>query len=810
MIGNFYQGNKVNLGVFLVTLSLVLSGCETEEEAAVGHLEKGIQLLEKGNYAAAQLELKTAHKGNKSTAETYFYLALLDEKANHYLVMKDNLEKVLEIEPGHQKALVKLSTLELWLGEDDKAQLQVDKLLANNAEDSEALALKATILLRKQKNGDALGVIEEILQLDPTNVEGLKLKVNVFMRQDKLQKALALVGKGLSLDEKNIALHFLKIQIHAKQKNVEMVTDDYLSLIKLFPKNDDYKITLVKIYSQTGNVGEAEQILRQLIAKKPENIKPKILLLEFFSALVSDRLDQQISIFSQQLGDKPEQLLEISKWILSKNNTQGAKKLLQQLSDAQGETNTGIEAKIFLAKIAFDAENYGITKNIIGKILQKFPDNVESKLLKVRVLLIEEKYEEAKTFLTKVIWTHPKSDDALVLLAQFYLVQGDINQAHVKFKDALELNPTNIQAFIPIYNNLLANHDTKYARELLIKGLRKNPKQIVLLQKLIELNIQEENWKEANVLATRLKKVPVQKDLATFYLANILKGQGECAKAIDIYKQLVNDFPEQLQIFKHMSACYESLNKQSQMFSFLNAYIKSHSNNTAATMVLSDLYISVKKHKMAAELLNVLLQKQPEFVQVRQKLANIYSLLGKPKKVIALYEEGLQMLPGNIRLSLALTSIYQKQKMYDEAVRIYEQLHVQNPDLQVASNNLAILLVEHFNTHDNLLRASRLVDSFANSSEVYYKDTYAWVLLHKGNIEEAIKIFKEITLKSPNIPVFRYHLGVAEFKNENISNAMAQVAEALELGKQGKNFPEQKIAEEYMLKIVSKMRENKR
>ncbi|WP_147883209.1 hypothetical protein [Bathymodiolus platifrons methanotrophic gill symbiont] len=57
----------------LLLLSLTLTACETEEEAAESHLKKGVELLKKGDLAAAQLELKSAKQGNKSTAETYYY-----------------------------------------------------------------------------------------------------------------------------------------------------------------------------------------------------------------------------------------------------------------------------------------------------------------------------------------------------------------------------------------------------------------------------------------------------------------------------------------------------------------------------------------------------------------------------------------------------------------------------------------------------------------------------------------------------------------------------------------------------------------
>ncbi|MBE0470430.1 MAG: hypothetical protein IBX55_13110, partial [Methyloprofundus sp.] len=129
MMGNIHIKNKVTASILAVSLSFILTGCETEEEAAESHLKRGKELLEKGDFAAAQLELKTAKQGNKTTGETYFYLALLDEKVRNYYAMQDNLEKALKLEPEHQQAHIKLGKLKLLMGEVAKALEHAEILL---------------------------------------------------------------------------------------------------------------------------------------------------------------------------------------------------------------------------------------------------------------------------------------------------------------------------------------------------------------------------------------------------------------------------------------------------------------------------------------------------------------------------------------------------------------------------------------------------------------------------------------------------------------------------------------------------------
>ena len=238
------KGYTVKISVLLMSLSLFLSACESDEEAAESHLKKGIELLEKGDYAAAQLELKTAKQADNSAAETYYYLALSDEKVKNYTAMQDNLGKTLQLDPEHQQAHIKLGKLLLLQGKVEAALSHVAILLAKNARDLDALSLKASVLLRQKKQDEALVVINQVLEENPVHIDGLTLKAMLLMEQNQLDDSLDMINQAILEDESNPVLHLFKIKIHAKQNNVEAMIDDYLRLIELFPENDKIKITI--------------------------------------------------------------------------------------------------------------------------------------------------------------------------------------------------------------------------------------------------------------------------------------------------------------------------------------------------------------------------------------------------------------------------------------------------------------------------------------------------------------------------------------------------------------------------------------
>jgi tetratricopeptide (TPR) repeat protein len=116
------------------------------------------------------------------------------------------------------------------------------------------------------------------------------------------------------------------------------------------------------------------------------------------------------------------------------------------------------------------------------------------------------------------------------------------------------------------------------------------------------------------------------------------------------------------------------------------------------------------------------------------------------------------------------------------------------------------VLSEHYTDIDKLKKAVDLTEKFKDSAQPYYKDTYAWALIKLGNINEGLTVLSQIIATSPDIPVFRYHLGVAHYKNGNNSLAINEIKQALELANKTNYFSDKKQAEKLLEEIIAKTR----
>jgi len=803
---DIYNNKKLIVVSIFLTL-LLLEGCDKEEDAEE-HLKQGIEYIKKGEYEKAKLELKSSSQSGKDTAETYYYMALLDEKNRQYRGMKENLIKTIELAPTYTDARLKLGKVLLLFGESGEALEQAEFVLKDSNRNLEALSLKASVLIRQKKQAEALAIIDSILKENPTHTDALSLKAVVFMEKEDFTQALALIEAAKKSDADNIGLDFFKIQLDAKTKNLDAVIADYQKLVASHPDNQEFKVTLAKIYAQMGKTKEAEELLRALVDFKPNNVQPKLLLLDFLSATAREKLGEQFQQFIQKHKDQPRILLDLANWMVARKSFEEAKAALNRVIELEEDSVVGLSAKTLLAKIAFDNKDFEGSKKIVEEILDANSSYDDAIVLQARLLLVKEQYDEAIALLNKVIWSKEDSEEANLLLGQTFLIKGDQKKADKHFLDALAANPANLQALTYAYDKALKANDLKHAKEIVEKALSVRADNIVLLEKLANINLAEHDWDGAKSTAQKIANLPnpLANDVASYLLAQVLQGQGSYAKAVEIYKELLTKFPENSDALGNLARCYEKLNKRAEMMAFLDAILAKNPKNISAGILQSELFLLDKKFDKGVVLLTNLINENAKIPQLYVSLANIKSAQNDDIGAIAVYQSGLKQNPESIKLSLSLASLYESQNAYDSAASIYEQLLNQYPNLDIAINNLATVLTEHYTGDDKLKKAVQLAEKFKDSAQPYYKDTYAWALIKTGNYSEGLKVLNQVIAAAPDVPVFRYHLGVAHYKNGNNSSAINEIKQALELDKNTGYFSEKKQAEELLEEIIAKTR----
>jgi Flp pilus assembly protein TadD len=115
----------------------------------------------------------------------------------------------------------------------------------------------------------------------------------------------------------------------------------------------------------------------------------------------------------------------------------------------------------------------------------------------------------------------------------------------------------------------------------------------------------------------------------------------------------------------------------------------------------------------------------------------------------------------------------------DAARQHYEHVLATDPRAGVAANNLAWLYTESGRLDDALKLATVAQEEMRQRPEA--EDTLGWVYYRKGLATNAVASFGRALAKSPDNPVYHYHLGLAQLKAGNTRQGRAALSRALAL-----------------------------
>ncbi len=793
--------NCVNIRNIILSLALLtMAGCDSVEQNDTDFLKKGIDLYSKGEYAKAKLELKNAIQKNPDVADSYYYMALLNEKSRNFKAMRVNLLETIKLDPENIDARVKLAKVHLLFNDTEKSLAEVELILSRQAENLAALTVKAQALEKQEKTKDAMDLVDLVLTKDPDYIDAMALKAVILMKKQSYDEALATVKHGLNIDDKNVSFYLLKIRLDNKRNDITSVINDYQSLLKLHPDNDAIKYALVKAHVKNGEKHEAESILRQLVKEKPENSKAKLILLEFLADSNRNDAFKQLQDFLS--GSNVSDKIDFAKWALSKNNRNLANKILNEIVAEEGDSKQKQTTLFMLASMSFQQRDYEKSEKLVENILQINPDYVDAKILKAGILLTREKYSDAEELLNNILWEKPDSDRAMVLLAKIYLERGDNNKANNKYIEALKINPANMQALMPVVNKAIKNKHNDYAKELLQRALFKDGQRLDLMQMLVKLDFADKDWNAAEKLIKWIETKKNGQLLGRFLTAQLLTQQKKCQQAIEIYKEILAQYPWQSASLSAMAGCYEQLKTRPEMVKYLNHFIKQNPDNVTAYLLKKRLLILNGKQKQAINLLKHTLEVRGNLSAVYRELAELYRKKGDMSAALASYQQGLKKYPNDIKLLMALASYYEQQQQLDQAIMIYDQVLSIAPALAIARNNLAsILLVQ--GAEKDIEKAVKLTKKFKQSEQPYFLDTYAWAQFKNGNINDALTALRKVVILAPDIPVFRYHLAEIYHKQKDRSGAIMELRQALDLGKKT-TFVEVKNAKYLLNNLLGK------
>lgn len=765
----------------------ILTACGSSEGSAEKFVESGKALMAEGNMDKARLEFRNAIQIEPKTAEAYYQLALIDEKAQNWKGMFANLSQVEQLSPNNYEAIVKLGQINLLAGNLDVAMEKVNKVLAADDKNVMAYVLRATINMKRTNLGEALTDVEKALAIDPKNIEAISVKTLVINEQGDPVQALTILESALTTHPDELSLIMIKLSILEQQKNYFDMEQVYKGLLISQPDADWVPASLAKLYNMQNRYDDAKKVLSDFIASHPKDAQTKLLLVSLLKIKEPQQAIALLDTYIEQ--DKTNYDLRLSKvqLLLASQQVDLAIADLKELAKLDPEGNSGRNAQVLLAGIDFQKGDIKAASEILNTVLAAAPEDESALLLKARIDIINKDIDTAVTGLRIVLRNNPDSDQALVLLAQAYMNSGSVELADNSFRQALTVNPGNTVAALSVANSLMKSSDLNRTEEVLVNALKQDPKNESILQALAQVKILKKDWLGTETVVNSIK-VNGEETALTYYLtAQIAQGRGDLDIAADAYKSALTLNPDMTRALQGLVSSYMQQEQPAKAVAYLTEFIEKHPKSGAAYALLSNVYTHSKSWDKAIATLEDGLNVEPKWMGGYSGLASVYYAQNMPDKALNVYQRGLEKNPDNVFLSLQLASAYERKDDFEKAKSIYEAVLAKDDSIEAAANNLASLLTDQFPTEANLQKALKLSERFSDATEPYYLDTYAWVNVQVGELEKARTILERVVALTPNVAVFNYHLGALYQKQGDKLAAEKYLTIAKDLAEQQKD-----------------------
>ncbi|MEE8057514.1 MAG: tetratricopeptide repeat protein [Pseudomonadales bacterium] len=780
---------------------LVLSGCGGSEERQAEYLDRAEKYYEADNVKKAKIEVKNVLQINPNNADARYLLGLIAEQDKNFRGAFGNFRAALAIDAKHVKSLTKVAHYYLLSNELETAAEKASLLLDLNPDNTDALALMGSIFLRKalaikkedeayQNNqsytshiAKATEYAQQALAIDAGHVQAVAILTEIYAGDDP-ELALTIIGDGIANQTENASLKMLKIRLLASQDKPDEIIATYKQLIAEYPDNLLYPFQLVNFYLQDNRNEEqqqkslAESTLRDLVKTKPEEKAVKLWLVEFLMKNRDEKDAQEmLETFVKSYPESFDFRDRLAAIYLRGKNIDKAQQLYSSVIDLDPGSSLAIEARTRLVEIALSDNRREDVEKLLAEIFALEPENVAALGTRAQLKVADNKLEAAIPDLRVILKNDPESVPALTLLGKVYERNNTPDLALDNYQRLLAVKPNNIAGLLGAARILMARNQADEALPLLEAVIKVNASHKEAVRLLTDLYVRDQRWDDALSVVAKLTESEPTMAMGYYLQGRVYLRKKDIKAAVAVLEKSHDLEPRGVESLSALISGYIALEQTEKALDYVLAHLKKYPEQVHARELLGGLYADSGDLSLATATLVEVVKEFVDRNSAYQLLARIYALQSKTDEIEKLYLEGLKQKPDNVGLRLMLAQFYQLQGDYQQAVDAYERILKTNPDALLVKNNLAALLLDYFNTPENLTRVAELTAELGATETPAFLDTAGWTQYKLGNYAQAISLLGAAAANGGKGAVYHYHLGMAYFK----SDMKVQAKEQLEL-----------------------------
>jgi pentatricopeptide repeat protein len=302
-----------------------------------------------------------------------------------------------------------------------------------------------------------------------------------------------------------------------------------------------------------------------------------------------------------------------------------------------------------------------------------------------------------------------------------------------------------------------------------------------LLNALAQIRLARQNWTGALSVADSIQGIGNDRGIADLIRGSAFAGQNKMEQSIAALEAAHASAPDAVQPIVSLVSAYVRTGKVEKAEAVLKDMQEKYPQNVQLSLLMGNTQLAKNNIAEAEKSFKSAIEQRPKEEAGYTALSNLYIQQKKYDQAIKVCKMGCEATDNlNLKLALAL-NLFQAGD-YEGAIAKYESILKDKPDIPVAINNLASLLLDYRTDKESLERAYALTEGLKNSTVPSFQDTLGWAQYHKGDFEAAVGTLEAAQAKSPERERSRYHLAMSYIATGKTEKATEQLKAALQLG----------------------------
>ncbi len=757
--------------VLLLTAAVALAACESSEERAERHFETGMELLAEGDVSRALVEFRNVFKLNPTHKEARMAYARAQLSKGRRGEAYSQFQRVVEQYPDTLEARIELAEMSIEAGNWDESRRHVSAAVELEPENPRVQIADTALQYAQALQDDNVEKADEIaadslkaLEDNPDSAIIRRMAIDYLLRNERLEDALPVIDDGLERQPENYELHTTKLNVLVGLSRMDDLGDALRTMVATFPEDEPSRQYLMAWYLERGDNDGAEQFLRDLASRPDAEDEAHMAVIQFLRLTKGvDAARAEVDRLVETM-ENPERFVAVQASMdFDAGQRDEAMAKLEELVDSVEEpTDVTNNIKILLARMQASTGDLVGSRARVEEVIENDGSHVDALKLRASWHIEEDLTGDAIIDLRTALAQAPRDAEIMTLMAAAHERAGDRELAGERYSLAVEFSEQAPRESLRYANFLIGTDRPDAAEAVLDEALIKAPTNLELLRAIAALQLQREDWNEVQRVIWKLRAIESEPatELANVLQAEMLLKQDRLDDTVAYLEKLSED-EDGLRAFTALIQTQVQAGNIDTAVEQVEEKLAENPTDGNLRNLRANLHLVKDERDQAEAIFRSLLADFPGNDRVLRTLYTILMAGGREDEARALVDEQIALtenIPGATSALFLKAEILERDRDFDGAIAIYENMYAANSNNIIVANNLASLISAHRDTEESLTRAYAVARRLRGIEVPALQDTYGWIEYRRGNYDEALVHLVPAAAGLPNDPLVQYHL----------------------------------------------------